>query len=216
MPLEGGDQGEQAAVADPSTESPRVKRSRDLRSRARIDDESASKPASGFRSIRVDPTKVKIPPKAQTKRYWVGVFVNAPFESRSCYGVTFQKWTGVIEADPATGKLILDRANRGAIVDLADEQVYGSPGDRTNGSDGKPGYWAEGVQRAVARKIVRTVGTKEDATGNFRCDTYDVTSPSFRPGERDEPLGKYLYCIEVDEVMPPNWRSLQPPSMVDG
>jgi len=140
-----------------------------------------------FKSVHVDSNELIPVIDLETKRYWVGAVEDAPFECRHAFGVTFQKWSGVVEADPRTGKLVLDRASRGLIVELTDEQVVE-------------------VQNSIARKIVRTTGNREDATGNYRCDTHNVLASGFRTMPKDTPLGRYMYMIEVDELMPHGWR----------
>lgn len=154
-------------------------------------------PPVEFKPIQVDPAKVQIVPLPPTKRYWVGAFEDAPFDVKHFGGVAFQKYTGEVKNDPKTGALILDGARHGAVIDLDDMQV-----DR--------------VVQSVARSVVRTVGRREDATGNYRCDRYDVSIPGYRPSAADRPVGQYIYFCEVGQLMPPEWRSSRPPSMIAG
>jgi len=156
--------------------------------------EEGPKGAVSFRSIHVDPTKIPIHVQQRTKRYWCGAFVDAPFQTKHAFGVAFSKWSGIIEADPESGEPILDRAHPGCVVSLTDDQV-------------------EGVRAAVAAKVVRTVGRQEDRSGNYRCDTYNVSSPHYRRTEKDVPLGRFIYMVEVGEMMPPDWRASRPPAM---
>lgn len=147
-----------------------------------------------LKSIHIDSTTVEAYAAPPTKRYWIGAIPSAPFDNKHAAGITICKYTGLIEADPASGVLNLDRAYAGAIVEMSDKHV-------------------EDFKNAVAHKAIRTVGRREDATGNYRCDSYNVTDERYRATSVDKPLGCYVYMVEMDERMPMDWRKTVPPVM---
>lgn len=181
----------------------------------------AAKPRDLDAPVRftIDQIKILVAPK--TRRYWIGVYHDAPFDHGSKAGVSFMKYFGAPPVDD-DGKFNESKIQRrGMVLPLTDAQV------------------AE-FSEAVANVVLRTGRVTSDSIapdGTPRTSfvvkkwmhldsvQYDVHKDrkgepqaprTFEFTKDDVPLGYFLYCVPLREQMPVNWRDEKtPPRMCD-
>lgn len=177
---------------------------------------------SPLKSVKIDIASVKIAKAPPSKRYWVGVMPDAPFDCDSRGGVGMVKFKGKA---PVTeqGRVDLRLAHElGDVLELTDSQV-------------------ELFKSRVANVVLR-IGNREDVVtddlGNKRrvsvpyvvakvfldSKAYDVNldrqgkpmpQRTYEARPNDVPLGYYVYCVQLGESMPVGWRASNPPRMCD-
>jgi len=126
--------------------------------------------------------------KPPTKRYWVGLLLESPIEYTTRGGVTFQKRVGKFEHDPRGAIINPDAVRLGEIVELTKPQLDTALA-RIEGT------YVRTIRNPEGRVTQATLVSAKylDAAGNW------VPDPRHELLPRDEPLGKYLYIVEVAE-----------------
>lgn len=140
-------------------------------------------------AIKVEPQIPENLDIGPRRRYWCGVRSDSKFDAIIVGGIGFLKSQGHLDSDE--GKDPVFRGRRGEDLDLTDTQV-------------------KRICEAVSRGIVRTVGQGRGA----RAARFRMGSVAYRPDPRDEPLGRHLYMIRIEDTMPSNWRDSDPEPMV--
>jgi hypothetical protein len=158
-------------------------------------------PKSG--AIKVDLRKVERKPAPKTRRYWIGVMPDAPFDQTSSGGVAFMRYS---ERTPINEAGKLDERiphAKGMVSELTDDQV-------------------EVIRRRVGNVVLRVIrGGGEEAEGKnsgkgARIVRLYLDDPrGYRPVAGDSPLGYWLYMVPISERMPMDWRSATPERMCD-
>jgi len=151
-----------------------------------------------LRPIKVQP-RAKAPAPTPSRRYWIGVTLDAPFDADSRGGVAFQKWGESPEFDDA-GR-VKNNAPLGTVVELTEAQV-------------------RLIKERVENIVIRVGTFTGDRAKAPRKETvlervFLGSAPKYRPAANDVPLGHYLYMVPVAERMPHDWRSGTPERMVD-
>lgn len=153
--------------------------------------------------ITVVPEKLTLAERPPAKRYIVGIAPDAPFDNDTRGGVAFQKYGGPVTFDPK-GKLEnSDRTPLGMVLELTASQV-------------------EVMKHRVGNTVIRVLRGEDGHV--VRCDKWPVrwrdavgnwiANPHYDPKPGDEPIGKYLYCVPVDNVAAEQFRKTAPPCMV--
>ena len=169
---------------------------------ATIDRRATSEPPKSG-AIKIDLRKVERKPAPKTRRYWVGVMPDAPFDQTSSGGIAFIRYS---ERAPINedGKLDerIPHAN-GMVSELTDDQV-------------------EVIKRRVSNVVLRIVRSDKDkADPNNRgkgariVKLYLDEPRGYRHAPGDSPLGHWLYMVPIAERMPLDWRSATPERMCD-
>lgn len=146
--------------------------------------------------------------------YWAGVLPGCPRHNLTIGGVTFADYVELVTPDPAGLK---DNRQRlfGSIARLDEDQV-------------------EAIKVLARRKLVRGANRRTDEHGValptttiVKDDRFDVelwnrtrkpaqvvaSQPKYRSQRGDEPVGKYLFLIPVEDaprLAGPAWRSTGP------
>lgn len=181
--------------------------------------EVAPKIASG---VKIDIKSIKVTKAPPSKRYWVGVMPDAPFDIDSRGGVGVCKFKGRTPVTEAGRIDLTIQHELGDVLELTDSQIE--------------------LFKARVANVVLRVGSREDVVtddlGNKRrvsvpyvvakvfldSKAYDVNldrqgkpmpNRPYQPKTNDVPLGYYLYCVPLSESMPLGWRTSSPPRMCD-
>lgn len=167
----------------------------------------------------IDQVKILTAPKS--RRYWIGVYPDAPFDHGSKAGVSFMKYKGPPPVDDDGAFNPSKIQARGTVVSLTDAQVADfaaavanvilrtghAPSDSIT-PDGKP------RSAFVVRKWMHLDSVEYDVQKDRKGEPQ--TKRVFEFTRDDVPLGYYLYCVPVREQMPSNWRDEKtPPRMCD-
>lgn len=151
-----------------------------------------------LRPVKVQP-RAKAPTPTPARRYWIGVMLDAPFDSDSRGGVAFQKWGEYPTFDEKGATT--NNAPRGTVVELTDSQV-------------------KLIRERVENIVIRIAKYTGDRAKGPRTETvleriFLGSAPKYRPQEHDVPLGHFLYMQPIGEKMPHDWRSGEPERMCD-
>lgn len=135
------------------------------------------------------PRPVKITPPADgfvesrgpTKRFWIGTIKACPYQNVDCGGHSFPRYVEDVDFD---GETTTRTKRPGAFVHLDEAGV-------------------KRVCDAVSNKVMRMIG-KERPDGSRRGQLISRSGQNdkpFRPQQNDQPLGRFLYMIEVPSGM---------------
>jgi hypothetical protein len=142
----------------------------------------------------------KAPEQPTRKRYWLGVFKDAPVFNFYAGGQCFPRYTQDVTQDPNTGEM--SRVNkRGAIYMLTEDQK-------------------ERILSDVQQKVVRWRGWTQNEVAKDKGpqqlgEIHDLRSKHFELNRQsDIPAACYLWMVEITDNMPDGWRSMEPPRMM--
>lgn len=155
----------------------------------------ASAPADA--PITVDVTAVTIPERPSARRYWVGMFLDAPLDFYTVGGVTFPKRVGPVEHDPKTHAILDGAWKLGAVVELTDDTV-------------------SLIRSRLTEKIARIVGNPTAKDGSYRVMVWSKTAPGYEPRHGDIHVADWLYMVPVTEMMRHDWRGGTPSTTMSG
>lgn len=163
--------------------------------------ETTPKNPSG--AVKIDLRRVERKPAPKTRRYWIGVMPDAPFDQTSSGGFAFIRYS---ERAPINEDGKLDERiphAKGMIAELTESQL-------------------EVITRRVSNVVIRVVrGKGAEADKNNRgkgaqiIRLYLDDPRGYRPAPGDSPLGYWLYMVPIAERMPLDWRSATPERMCD-
>lgn len=140
-------------------------------------------------AIKLKWDRAKEAPRAKTREYWLGQTKKSPFSSLVVAGIWVPRMSKEIHLDK-DGEVAPNSTHvLGIRVRLTDDMLTEFKAEVLN-------------QRA--RRI-----------GNV-CTVINADNPIWNPlPGTDVPVGAYIYCVEVKDVMPTNWLQREPPPMVD-
>ena len=146
-------------------------------------------PRGRVEAIKLKWDRTKEAPRAKTREYWLGMTKKSPFASLVVAGLWVPRMSKEIHLDK-DGEVAPNSTHvLGIRVRLTDDMMTEFKAEVLN-------------QRA--RRI-----------GNV-CTVINADNPIWHPlPGTDVPVGAYIYCVEVKDVMPTNWLNREPPPMVD-
>ena len=139
-----------------------------------------------MQSLEVKPKLPTAEKAPATKPYWLGTLAGCPFQNVACAGQEFPRFTEDVKVNPDT--IETKRTERpGVVVYLTDARV-------------------KAILDAVASKVVRMGGGRQELLG--------IQNQHYTRDGSDEPLGKFLYMVPLNPLMPANWQGMSPTPMV--
>lgn len=142
------------------------------------------------------PPRVGVPVDARL--YWIGTLPGNPRQNVAISGISFPAFSEILEDQ---GYVTQRHKRAGGLVWLSPERV-------------------ERVKTAIADRVVRTTTTGNPATGVLPIRVVVSMTGNYHrpyvPYVDDEPLGKYLYLIDVESAakkIGPLWRDEAPPPL---
>jgi hypothetical protein len=164
-------------------------------SRAAAEAPAPDRGGGDFDPIHIDLSAFPSPIKPKTRRYWVGVRKDAPFDQDSRGGVAFMKWSGKPQYDSRGAIENPESVRGGMTLELTDDQIK---------------IMKERIANTVLRVSRDDKGAVQQVKRHMRDHKF------YAPQEIDEPLGRYLYCVPIrDGALAENWRDVTPVCMVE-
>ena len=154
-----------------------------MENRKQGEDDKATPPAG---PVKVDAVKVNLADvkKRPTGVFWIGVIEKCPYGVVHLNAMDFPRETEEVRQDEAGTTQRIPQ--KGKIVTLELSRI-------------------DLIKKAVMSKVIRKVGA--------RPLLLTTKATYYRPNASDIPLAKFVYMIPVREVMPHNFRALDPETM---
>jgi len=169
--------------------------------------QSSSRKVRGTSAITVPVGLPEVRERDKTKRYWMGTMPGSPIQNITAGGQTFQRFRGTPVFDGPNGESDTPLVY-GIETDLTEEQV-------------------QLVMAGVRIRIIRIESSSnpfaagEDAPDmtpirhkTKRARVYMRDSKNYEPSKTDEPLAKYVYFHDLDQMTAAELRDYPPRNMV--